>query len=202
MKFTRSVACQNAFYHKDRAIRIIVHGDGFLMAGPEKELVMLRKQMDEKYEAKHQVIGPRADHAKSMKVLNREIKWEDKGITIEADKKHVRAIIQELGLEGAKAVSTLGVKDRHEKMDQELAKHKELEQGEEEPYARYSSKVDERRADLRTRIRDSGKEKGEPKEMTELEVDGRPREALSHKVKGSASRECTLKSTNGTDPSS
>ena len=56
LNFNRSMACQNAFHHKGRAIRIIVHGDDFLMAGPERELMKLKGQMDRTYEAKHLMI--------------------------------------------------------------------------------------------------------------------------------------------------
>ena len=44
--FTRSIGCQNAFYHKARAIRIIVHGDDFLIEGEIQHLleVVMRGQ--------------------------------------------------------------------------------------------------------------------------------------------------------------
>ena len=65
--------------------------------------------MSNKYEAKHQLIEPGRDHLKKMKVLNREIEWHEKKITMEADGKHVKAVIKELGLEHAKVISTPGV---------------------------------------------------------------------------------------------
>ena len=44
-------------------------------------------------------------------MLNRIIKWEEHGISIEADAKHVKAMIEETGLKDAKAVMTPGVRD-------------------------------------------------------------------------------------------
>ena len=52
--FKRSFACQNAFYHETRAIRLIVHGDDFLTGGPEKEIRKFEQEMSKTYEAKHQ----------------------------------------------------------------------------------------------------------------------------------------------------
>ena len=60
--FRRSLGCQNAFYHEARAIRLIVHGDDFLTGGPEKEVLELKEQMSDKYEAQHQLLGPCKDH--------------------------------------------------------------------------------------------------------------------------------------------
>ena len=128
--FKRSLGCQNAFYHKARAIRLIVHGDDFLTGGPEKEVLKLKEQMSNKYEAKHQVLGPGKDHLKEMKVLNREIVWHKNKITMESDRKHVKAVIEELGLQHANTVNTPGVKDRYEKVQQE--KERQAEQACEE----------------------------------------------------------------------
>ena len=94
----------------------------FSQGGPEKEIHKFRHEMSNKYEAKHQMMGPGRDHLKKMKVLNREIEWHAKKITMEPDTKHVKAVIKELGLENARVMSTPGVKDRHEKVQQEKEK--------------------------------------------------------------------------------
>ena len=113
--FEKSISCPNAFYCKQRALRIIVHGDDFLTGGPEGEMEWRRGEMNKKYEAKHCIIGPRPDMSKSVKVLNRQITWEEGMITVEADKRHVEKAIQEMGLDQCKSVSTPGMKDKEEK---------------------------------------------------------------------------------------
>ena len=56
---------------------------------------------------------------KRMKVLNGETEWRDDKITIEADTKHVAAVLKDLMLEEAKPVGTPGIKDRCDRVQQE-----------------------------------------------------------------------------------
>ncbi len=48
-------------------------------------------------------------------MLNRVIRWTPEGITYEADQRHAELIVQDLGLTGAKSVTTPGSKDDNEK---------------------------------------------------------------------------------------
>ena len=48
---------------------MVVHGDDFLIGGPEPEINKLKEEMSKKYEAKHQMMGPREYHLKKMKML-------------------------------------------------------------------------------------------------------------------------------------
>ena len=59
-----------------------------------------------KHEIKKQVIGKDADLEKSGRTWNRVIEWRRAGITIEADQRHVREILNDLELERANHTAT------------------------------------------------------------------------------------------------
>ena len=67
--------------------------------------------MNENFEAKHELLGPEGHMKRSIVVLNRTIRWESTGITIEADVKHQRKIVEALGLEDANPVKTPAIQD-------------------------------------------------------------------------------------------
>eukprot|EP00973_Karenia_brevis_P082190 11394756-Karenia_brevis.AAC.1 len=112
--FAKGRASPCSFYHELKKIRIAVHGDDFLAAGPIPHLRWLREKIDEAYEAKHQVLGRPKWAQKSIRLLNRTISWEKYGLSAEADKKRVDEAVRELGLEGAKPVSTPGIREYEE----------------------------------------------------------------------------------------
>ena len=71
--FSKRLASPCSFYNKSKKIRIVVHGDDFLTAGPVPHLRWLKEKMDEVYEAKHQITGEMSWAQKSIKLLNRTI---------------------------------------------------------------------------------------------------------------------------------
>ena len=48
---------------------------------------------------------------KQIKVLNRILTWESKGVKYEADPRHAEILIKELGMEDARGVKTPGTKE-------------------------------------------------------------------------------------------
>ena len=61
----------------------------------------LIRTIPKRYESKKQVIEEVPDLEKNGRILNRVIKWNHNGITIEADQRHVREILKGLELEQA-----------------------------------------------------------------------------------------------------
>ena len=57
---------------------------------------LLIKMISRKYKIKKQVIGEDADLEKSGRILNRVVGWGRDGITIEADQRHVKVVLQDL----------------------------------------------------------------------------------------------------------
>ena len=93
-----------------------VHGDDFIACGSDEDLAWLSAQFKEEYEVKVQILGPGSEHAQEVKILNRIVRWTASGIDYQPDQRHAEMVIRDLGLEQAKAVSTLGTKE-----DQALA---------------------------------------------------------------------------------
>ena len=69
-----------------RGIACSVHWDDFTSTGQKRELDWLEKQLQGKYELrKGWRLGPGADDAKELTVLNRVLRYTDAGYEYEAD---------------------------------------------------------------------------------------------------------------------
>ena len=101
----QSSAC--LFWHKERNILTSVHSDDFTTAGSKKNLDWLKQQLRSKYELKEGArLGAGVEDDKEGRVLNRVVRWTPQGTTYEADPRQHEKLIAELGLEGARSVST------------------------------------------------------------------------------------------------
>jgi len=103
------------FTHKERDIRLLVHGDDFLVLADDEGHAFVDQVLKKRYEFKcdgH--IGP-GQEKQTMSVLNRLVKYHpDTGlVTYEADPRHAEALIKELHLENAKPAKTPGEKKKH-----------------------------------------------------------------------------------------
>ena len=109
--FVRGLASPCIFRHEARGLKLVVHGDDFLTGGPVGQLRWLASTMDKRFECKHKIMGAAGSHWKNLLVLNRVVEWESTGITISADSKHARLIVEHLGLEDAKSVVSPGIRE-------------------------------------------------------------------------------------------
>ena len=58
------------------------------------------------------IVGPMGGTRRHLKVFNRIVTWHgEKGFACEADPRHVEPVIEQLGLQEAKIISTLGTRD-------------------------------------------------------------------------------------------
>ena len=86
------------FYHPQRGLKCLVHGDDFVVSGEPVDLVWMRNELESKLEINTTILGDGPGMAKAVKILNRKLCWHDgAGISYEADKKHAEAIIRETG---------------------------------------------------------------------------------------------------------
>ena len=99
------------FHHPKHNISTTVHGDDFTSTGTERDLQWLDKKLRTEFEIKTEFLGPAEHHAQQVRILNRVIEWGARGLTYEADQRHVEIIIRELNLEGGKATATPGTRD-------------------------------------------------------------------------------------------
>jgi len=114
--FVNGVASPCVFYQKERAVRVVVHGDDFTVLGQETQLDWFRKQIAEKFEVKFRgSLGPSDTDDKSIRILNRVVTWTKEGIEYEADQRHAEIIVEHLGLsKHSKPVGTPSVKTGNE----------------------------------------------------------------------------------------
>ena len=99
------------FFHEQRNISATVHGDDFTSTGTAANLKWLEVRLKEAFEMTMEVFGPQAHQCQQVRILNRVMTWTPEGIQYEADQRHAEIIIGELGLEGAKALTTPGSRE-------------------------------------------------------------------------------------------
>ena len=107
-KLTRGLACPcvRQGYIKGDHVVATVHGGGITIGGRRSAADFLIKMISRTHEIKKQVIGEDADLEKSGRILNRVVEWGRDGITIEADQRHAREILKNLGSEQARHAAT------------------------------------------------------------------------------------------------
>ena len=107
--FWQGEACPCLFFHPGKGLATSVHGDDFTTAGPKCEQDWFESQLEAKYELKKGGrLGPGKDDAKEITVLNRVLRWTDKGVEYEAVPRQAERLFEGLGLdEGCKATATL-----------------------------------------------------------------------------------------------
>ena len=112
--FIRGVGHPSVFHHGTRDVWTLVHGDDYCSAGTSTDLDWMESMLADKYQIKTQRIG----HGKTIdgknksiegQVLNRVVRYTPNGFEFEADLRHAELVVEQLGLQDAKPVSTPGV---------------------------------------------------------------------------------------------
>ena len=110
--FVQGIASSVTFYHPQKGLRVVVHGDDFIMSGEDQDLWWVHNELARRYPVKMRgVIGPEKGDAKEVVVLNRVLTWENDTFKYEADPRHVELMLKHMGMEDCKPVATPGVKD-------------------------------------------------------------------------------------------
>ena len=91
--FERGRAASTIFNH------FAVHGDCFTFAATEIEVMKIRSKMSEWYDIKVRgVQGTRQRDVREMEILGRNLRWTEEGLEYEANDRHPRALLEEMGL--------------------------------------------------------------------------------------------------------
>lgn len=88
------------FRHKDRDIKLLVHGDDFLVLGDAEDQTFMQKVLSERYEYRCDgAIGEEANE--HLTILNRIVSYDRKtgAVMYEADPRHAEMIIRQLNLQ-------------------------------------------------------------------------------------------------------
>ena len=102
------------YWHRQRGLKTMVHGDDFITSGIKEQAAWFDQKLKERFEIKTKVVG--ADVAGGevceARVLNRIIRCGEAGWEYEPDQRHSELMIKELNLQGAKPVRTPGEDDK------------------------------------------------------------------------------------------
>ena len=96
------------YYHPERNIRTLVHGDDFVTVARRKEAKWLKELLESRFEIKTKVIGTGPDEVKEARALNRLIRVTGGGWEYEADQRHAEIIVKSMGMESASGVASPG----------------------------------------------------------------------------------------------
>jgi hypothetical protein len=110
------------YFHRQRNLVSMVHGDHFVTAGEEEDAKWLECKPKERFEIKTHVIGSKSTMSQEGKVLNRVLRRTPEGWEYEADPRHAELIIKSLNLEDSKPVSTAGEDEKEWKIEEEAEK--------------------------------------------------------------------------------
>ena len=121
MGFTQGTASACVFSHPQLDILLSVHGDDFTAAGPKVGLDEFEKMMRARYELTcGGRLGPGDQDDKEATILNRVIRWTERGLEYEADPRQGEKLLHGLGLdEGTNGCATPGVKAQSEQVEAE-----------------------------------------------------------------------------------
>ena len=106
--FVQGASSPCTFYHPQRKLRTVVHGDDYISVGHGENLKWLESCLKTRYEIKTKMLGPHDHHEQEVKVLNRIIIWGQNGLGYDADPGHVEILIKDLGLENCTPGGTPG----------------------------------------------------------------------------------------------
>ena len=114
--FRRGIASPVVFWHPELDISCVVHGDDFTFVSECKGLDYVEELMKKWYEVKVKArLGPDSGDDKVVEILGRQVRWTDEGIEYEADPRHRKIILEQLGLsENSKGLMSNGKADADE----------------------------------------------------------------------------------------
>ena len=112
LTFTKG-ASSLAHVNETRGLRLVVHGDDFLVEGELAQLRWLEAQIRKHFTIQSNVLGSEADSVRELKLLNRTISWCDDGLYWEPDARHVQLFWGALDLNDCRltSVSTPAVRE-------------------------------------------------------------------------------------------
>ena len=111
--FKRLLSSPVAFYHPERDLVGVVHGDDFVFVGADKELDFVMIVLKEHYELKDRGrLGSGENDRKEVDLLCRKVRWHEWCLTWEGDERHRKMVINFFGMdENSEEVDKNGFKE-------------------------------------------------------------------------------------------
>mgnify|MGYP003334455616 CR=1 FL=1 len=98
------------FNHEDHNIQVVVHGDDFTFLGTDDRLDWITSELKKVFEIKVRGRLGVGCADSEIKILNRIVRIDERGLRYEADPRHCDLLIPSLGLQNGSSVKTPGVK--------------------------------------------------------------------------------------------
>ena len=113
--YIRGIANPCLFNSPSEKCGVMVHGDDFVAVGDQKATQRLKGILEKAYKIKCEILGDGQEELDEIRVLNRVIRRDDHGYTLEADPRHAEIVIRDLGLEGVKISKLPGSQEEHKR---------------------------------------------------------------------------------------
>ena len=114
--FKEGIACGEVFYHEERDLSLVVHGDDFTFCGMEVDLKWIRDLTKSRFEVKvRAMLGMDKRDDKKITILGRIVRWTRKGIEYEADPRHRTKVMEYFGFNNeSKGIMCNGEREQKE----------------------------------------------------------------------------------------
>ena len=74
--FQKGSAAPTVFYHREKGMRCVAHGDDFTFTGRRRDLLEVKRRLEEVYELKMRaMLGDDSNDDKEITIRNRTIRW-------------------------------------------------------------------------------------------------------------------------------
>ena len=94
------------YRHKGLDIITLIHGDDFVSVGTRESIHQFKENLASRFEIKTTIIGDAPNENSEGRVLGRVIRITDEGWEYEPDQRHAEMIVEAMGLQNSKSVST------------------------------------------------------------------------------------------------
>ena len=107
----------STYYHPERGLKTMVHGDDFATVGDIEDVKWLKDKLHKRFELKTTIIG--SNEESEGRILNRIVRCTENGWEYEADQRHAEYIINALNLQESNPLSTPQEADQPWKQNEE-----------------------------------------------------------------------------------
>ena len=126
--FRRNDVHPTIFYHPDYDFQLEQHGDDFLGAGSRRDALLIEKRFNEMFMCKKiDIISMHKDDKKEGYFLKRKITVDEHGWHLELDPRYSESLIERLGLEQGKPMTTPGSKAQDNELGKPLSRQEQTE---------------------------------------------------------------------------
>ena len=106
--FTRGKSHPCIFWHQEKQIKTLVHGDDYVSSGTVEAMNWLEAEVEKAYEMKTQKLVNADGYKVEGKVFNRVIRRTGGGWEMKADPRHAELVVEKSGLRDDKGIDTPG----------------------------------------------------------------------------------------------